>query len=291
MEVSTISVTPLSEVMGAEINGVDLSKPLGPSDVGVILEAFHTYQVLAVRDQRLSPAEQVRFSRYFGELEKPNNIEFAIAEEPHVLVLSNGMKDGKPIGVIDAGDYWHSDSSHRSKPSAVTILHAIKNPSRGGNTHFSNMHLAYEALPAEMQRRLEHLSGVHNSNKLKNKRVTVSAQRPGAREFYESRSDRPDVTHPLVRIHPVTKRKALFCSPRFTIAIADLPDGEGQALLEELFAHQTKPPFRYTHHYRDGDVVIWDNRCLIHLAGGGYRYPDVRVMHRTVVAGERTHVL
>lgn len=287
MSVATIEINPLSDVAGVEVKGVDLRQPLDAATFDLINEAFLRHHVLCVRGQRLSPADQVRFTRMFGVLEKPNNFEFVTAEDAHVLILSNGMKDGKPIGVIDGGDYWHSDSSHRNKPSALTVLHSVKNPSRGGDTHFANMHLAYEALSPQMKQRLEGLEGVHQSSKLKNTRVTISAQRPGAREFYETRSNRPDVYHPIVVHHPVTKRKALYVSPRFTIAIKGMADEEAQPLLDELFAHQVKPQFRYTHKYGEGDVVIWDNRCMIHLAGGGYRLPDVRIMHRTVVAGER----
>src|SRR5258706_11176031 len=142
-----ITVNPLSEVMAAEILGVDLSRPLDDGSFAKIEQAFHDHQVIAIRGQKISPQNQVAFTRRFGEIEPHNTTEFVIAETPQVLVLSNDMRDGKPIGVIDAGDYWHSDSSHRKIPSKATILHSLKNPSAGGDTLFANMYLAYEKLP------------------------------------------------------------------------------------------------------------------------------------------------
>jgi taurine dioxygenase len=196
------------------------------------------------------------------------------------------MKDGKPVGLIDGGDFWHSDSSHRDKPSMATILYAVKNPKEGGDTEFANMNAAYEALPPDVRERIAGLRGVHAVSKLKNKRVTVSARRPDGKDFYERQKSIPDQIWPLVRTHPVTGKKALYVSPRFTIGIAGLPDTEADELLDTLFAHQLRDEFVYRHRWRDRDLVIWDNRCVIHRATGGYSYPDVRTMHRTVVAGD-----
>jgi taurine dioxygenase len=282
-----LTVNPLSDVMGAEVLGADLSRPLDDAAFGQIQQAFHDHQVIAVRDQKLSPQAQVVFTERFGSLEPHNTTEFVIQDAPLVLIISNDMKDGKPIGVIDAGDFWHSDSSHRKIPSKATVLHSVKNPSAGGDTQFSNMYLAYETLPKDVQRRIEGLQGIHAASKLKNKRVEVSKERPGATDFYASRLDRPDVTHPIVMVHPVTGRKALYMSQRFTIGIPGIPEDEADELLDFLFAHQLKADFQYHHKWREGDVVMWDNRCVLHRAGGGYQYPDVRRLHKTVLAGDR----
>jgi len=281
-----MEVRKLGDVMGAEILGADLTR-LSNAEFATIRDAFYEHQVLAVRTQNLTPAKQLAFSRRFGALEDQLNAHYTVPDYPEVLVLSNDMKDGKPIGLIDGGDFWHSDSSHRDKPSMATILYAIKNPTTGGDTEFANMYAAYDALPEDMKRRIAGLKAVHAVSKLKNKRVTVSPRRPDGKDFYEIQKSLPDQFWPLVRIHPVTGKKALYVSPRFTIGIEGIGEKEADEILDYLFAHQVRSKFIYRHHWRDHDLVMWDNPSVIHRATGGFAYPDVRTMHRTVVAGDR----
>jgi taurine dioxygenase len=283
-----MDVRRVSAAMGAEIVDVDLND-LSDDAFGQIRDAFHAYQVIVIRGQSLTPAAQLDFSRRFGALEDQLNAHYTVPDYPEVLVLSNDMKDGKPVGLIDGGDFWHSDSSHRDMPSMATILYAVKNPDQGGDTEFANMYAAYEALPLEMKTRIADLKGVHAVSKLKNKRVTVSPRRPDGKDFYERQKSLPDQIWPLVRTHPVTGKKALYLSPRFTIGIAGLTEGEADEILDVLFAHQVRAEFVYRHRWRDRDLVMWDNRCVIHQAMGGYAYPDVRKMYRTVVAGDRPY--
>jgi taurine dioxygenase len=283
-----MNVRSVSAVMGAEIVDVDLND-LSDDAFGEIRDAFHAYQVIVIRDQNLTPAAQLDFSRRFGALEDQLNAHYTVPDYPDVLVLSNDMKDSKPVGLIDGGDFWHSDSSHRDNPSMATILYAVKNPSRGGDTEFANMYAAYEALPFEMKSRITGLKGIHAVSKLKNKRVTVSPRRPDGKDFYERQKSLPDQIWPLVRTHPVTGKKALYVSPRFTIGIAGLTEGEADEILDLLFAHQIRAEFVYRHRWRDHDLVMWDNRSVIHQATGGYTYPDVRKMYRTVIAGDRPY--
>ena len=283
----SIRVNPISSAMGAEIVGLDVVTQFDDEAFTMVEKAFHDHMMIAIRGQSLSPEAQIAFSRRFGPLEIQSNADYAAPGHPEVLIISNDLVDGKPVGLIDAGDYWHTDSQSRPIPSRATILHAIKNPNQGGDTLFANMYAAYDTLPYEVKQRISGLHGVNASSKLKNPRVVVSKRRPDADQFYASRLAKPDAIHPIVRVHPVTKRKSLYISPRFTIAIAELPDEEGQPLLDMLFAHQMRPEFRYDHEWRDGDLVMWDNRCLLHCASGGYAYPDVRRMHRTVIAGEK----
>ncbi len=272
--------------MGAEITGVDLDS-LSSDEFGLIRRAFHDHKVLAIRDQTLTPAAQIAFSRRFGALEDQLNAHYTIEGYPEVLVLSNDLRDGKPVGLVDGGDYWHSDSSHREFPSTATILFAVKNPSTGGDTEFADMTAAYEALFGEMKRRISALKGVHAVSKLKNKRVQVSPLRPDGEDFYRRQKGIPDQIWPLVRTHPVTGKKALYLSPRFTIGIEGMAEAEANEILDALFAHQIRPEFMYRHRWKDGDLVMWDNRCVIYRATGGFTYPDVRTMHRTVVAGDK----
>lgn len=285
-----MEVRKLGAAMGAEIIGVDLTT-LDDARFEKVREAFLAHQVIAVRDQLLTPAAQIAFSRRFGTLEDQLNAHFTVQDYPEVLVLSNDVKDGKPIGLIDGGDFWHSDSSHRDFPSMATILYAVKNPSSGGDTEFADMVAAYQALPAPMKALIAPLKGIHAVSKLKNKRVAVSPRRPDGKDFYERQKSLPDRVWPLVRTHPVTGRKALYLSPRFTIGIEGLSERDADDILDALFAHQIREEFVYRHKWRDRDLVMWDNRSVIHHATGGYAYPDVRTMHRTVVAGDRPYCL
>jgi taurine dioxygenase len=283
-----MKVNKIGKAAGAEILGADLRR-LSDEEFRAIKAAFLENHVIAIRDQTLLPGDLVSFSRRFGPLEDQLNAKYTLPDYPDVLILSNDMKDGKPIGLIDGGDYWHSDSSHREKPSTATILYSLKNPRHGGDTEFANMHLAYETLPDDLKRRIAGLKAIHAVSKMKNKRVIISERRPDWKDHYEQQKSIPDQVWPMVRTHPETGRKALYVSPRFTVGIEDMTEEEADPILDFLFEHQIRPDFVYRHKWQDGDLVIWDNRCVIHRGAGGYTYPDVRTMHRTVIAGERPY--
>lgn len=272
----------------AEITGVDLRDPSDALREDVH-QAILAHQVICVRDQKLSPLEQVSFTEFFGPLEWQENKQHAHPDHDKVLVLSNELRpDGTAVGVVDAGDFWHSDSSHHEEPVMYTILQSIRNPATGGDTEFCNMYAVYEALPAETKKKIEGRFGIHHVSKKLNPRTTISPSRPGAADFYEFQAKaRPEVRQPLVRTHDETGRQALYASPRFTLRIEDMDDAEAQPLLDELFAYVThkKRPYHYRHKYRDGDLVMWDNRCVLHRATGGYGLPEIRRMHRTTVIG------
>jgi taurine dioxygenase len=280
---------PLGEAGAAEIVGLDGSRPLDAATVSALKDAFVQYPILALRDQHLDPQAQAAFSRTFGELEEQINSAHVHPDDPYVLILSNEIRpDGTAVGVVDAGDFLHSDSSWSAEPVQTTILYAVKNPSRGGDTEFCNMYLVYDAIPPELKRRIEGRNAVHHISKSKNRRVAISASRPGAKEFYEKQAQElPEVVHPIVRTHPDSGRPALYISPRFTLRIEGLAPAESDEMLDALFALMKEPRFRYLHKWRDNDLVMWDNRCLTHRATGGYVLPDIRRMHRTTVSGDR----
>ena len=286
-----LTVNRMSSALGAEVIGADLTRPLDDATFGAIRQALLDHQMIAIRDQALAPDQQIAFSARFGRLEYPDNVRYRKHGHPQMMVLSNDRDaDGNPIGVPDAGDAWHSDLSFKPEPALCTLLHAIKLPSEGGDTEFANQYAAYEALPRATKHRLEGLRAIHTINKLRNPRITISTERPNAQAFYASQgAEHPDTAHPLVRTHPETKRKLLYVSPRFTIGIADIDEDQGQALLDELFDHQLRREFIYRHTWLPGDLVIWDNRCVNHLACGGYTYPDIRLMHRTTVLGDKPY--
>lgn len=284
--------SPVSEIVGAEVTGIDLSEPLDDDAVVTLRQALMDYQVLVIRDQILTPQQQVAFSEAWGDLETPANIEHTTEETPLVMILSNEIRpDGTAVGVVDGGDFWHSDSSHIAVPSMITILQSVKNPERGGDTEFCNMYAVYDALPDDLKRKIEGLYGIHHVSKTVNKRVTISPDRPGAKDFYETQAkERAEVIQPLVLTHPESGRKTLYCSPRFTIGIKDMDEADADPILDALFAYITdrERPYHYRHKYREHDLVMWDNRCLCHRAVGGYGLPDIRRMHRTVIGGDRT---
>ena len=282
----SLTVNPLSDALGAEALDADLSR-----DDAAIFDAVRgaliDHHMIAIRGQELSAAAQIAFSRRFGPVEEHDNRRYWLDGHSEILVLSNDLRDGEPIGVPDAGDAWHSDLSFKEIPALVTILFAVRLPDTGGDTDFTNLNAAYDALDDDVKARIDDLRGIHTVNKLRNPRVTIAGTRKDAEAFYRARDNR--VSHPLVRTHPETGRKSLYCSPRFTIGIEGMEDDEAQPLLDRLFAHQLRRGFRYRHKWRAGDVVMWDNRCVNHRAVGGYEYPDIRTMHRTTVLGDRPY--
>jgi taurine dioxygenase len=285
-----MKVSACDNNFGAVISGIDLHDP-SPELYKRVYQAFLDHQVIIVRDQTLTPLEQVALSERYGPLEWQENSQFAHPEHDKVLILSNEIRpDGTAVGVVDAGDFWHSDSSHHEKPVNMTMLQSVSNPATGGDTEFCNMYAVYDVLPEATRKKIEGRFGIHHVSKILNPRVTVSPSRPGAADFYESQAkERPEIRQPLVRTHDETGRQALYASPRFTLRIEDMDDAEAQPLLDELFSYVTdrKRPYHYRHKYRDGDLVMWDNRCVLHRATGGYGLPEIRRMHRTTVVGQK----
>jgi taurine dioxygenase len=286
----TLTVNKLSEIGAAEVIGLDCSRPLAPEQLAAVKQAFLENPVLAIRGQALGARQQGVFSRQLGPLETQEQKTYCHPDDGDVLILSNEIRpDGTAVGIVDAGDFWHSDSSHHEEPCRATILHAVRNPARGGDTEFCNMYMVYEALPDDLKRQVEGRYAIHHVSKTKNRRVTISPDRPGAKDYYERRvTETHEVRQPMVRTHPETGRQALYISPRFTIGIADMEEAEAQALLDRLFATFVRERrFQYRHKWRDGDLVMWDNRCVNHRACGGYGLPDIRRMHRTTIVGDR----
>lgn len=284
----TITLNEISPAGAAEIIGLNCAQPLDAQTVAAVRRAFLDYPILAFRNQLLSPQAQAEFSSLFGELEPQINTPYVTPENPYVLILSNEIRpDGSAVGIVDAGDFLHSDSSWSPTPVKATILYSVKNPEHGGDTEYCNMYAVYDALTPELRRAVEGRNAIHHVSKVKNKRVAVSPSRPGAKEFYEQQAaERPEVSQPMVRTHPETGRQALFISPRFTLRVEGMDEAASDALLDELFDLMKEPRFRYVHKWHDHDLVMWDNRCLTHRACGGYVLPDIRRMHRTTIQGD-----
>jgi len=280
---SSFQVAPFDGPLGAAIVGLDLSKPLGERDFARIHRAHLLYHVLVFRDQRITPAQQVAFSRRFGPLQIHVLRQFQLKEQPEVLVVSNIKENGQPLGLGDAGHYWHSDLSYKPIPSLGSMLHAQELPAEGGDTLFANQHLALERLPAHLLRAVE---GRHAEHSYLAKYAELQKRSPWRPTLTQAQIDEvPPAIHPVVRTHPETGRRALFVSEHFTTRIVGLPDDESRQLLDELFAASTREQFVYRHRWQPHDMVFWDNRSVMHLAAG---CPDDqrRRLYRTTIEGD-----
>jgi taurine dioxygenase len=269
--------------LGAEVVGLDLSRPLSAEDFARIHRAHLDHHVLVFRDQRITPDQQVEFSRRFGPLQIHVLQQFGLPGHPEVLIVSNIKENGKPIGLGDAGHFWHSDLSYKDKPSLGSMLHAQELPAEGGDTLFANMHAAYDALPTDLRDAVAELKAEHTYLARYAELQKRSPWRPNLTA--EQIAEVKPVVHPVVRTHPETGRKALFVSEHFTTRIVGVSDEESRALLDALFAHSVKPEFVYRHQWAERDMVFWDNRSLMHLAAGT---PDHlrRKLYRTTIEGD-----
>jgi len=277
-------VRTLVNTFAAEVVGLDLTKPLSDDDFERIHRAHLDHHVLVFRDQQITPEQQVAFSQRFGPLQIHVQRKFQLAGQPEVLIVSNIRENGEPIGLGDAGAFWHSDLSYKERPSLGSLLHAQILPAEGGDTLFADQHAAYEALPDTLKATV---SALHAEHSYLAKYEELRARSPWRPALTQAQLDevRP-VVHPVVRTHPETGRKALFVSEHFTTRIVGLPEDEGQALLAQLFAHSTQPAFTYRHEWKPGDMVFWDNRSVLHLAAGT---PDhlPRKLYRTTIEGDQ----
>jgi len=276
-------VRPFDAPVGAEVVGLDISKPINTEDFIRLHKAHLDHHVLVFRDQQITPQEHIDFSRRFGPLEIHVLHQFQLKNHPEILIVSNIKENGEPIGLGDAGVYWHSDISYKPNPSLGSLLHAQELPSEGGDTLFADQHLAWESLSPELQQRVLPLKAEHSYLA---KYEELRAKNPWRPKLSQAQIDQvAPAVQPVVRTHPETGRKALFVSEHFTTRIVGLPQGESDALLAELFAHSVKPEFVYRHQWAPHDLVFWDNRSLMHLAAGT---PDHlrRRLNRTTIVGD-----
>jgi alpha-ketoglutarate-dependent taurine dioxygenase len=274
-------VAPLSSSGGAAITGVDLSHPLSPEIKVQIQEAFRKHHFIAFPGQVLSREQQYAFAANFGEIEphggrNPQHKRHAVAH-----VISNLDGEGNPVdrSASPVSNYrWHTDKSYYSVPPMLTALYAVELPPQGGDTEFANSAMGYAALPDETKSRIAGLRVVFYWG--------AGARQPDATPRLEAvLREHPSVDHPLVRTHPETGEKALYLGNHAS-HILGMPEKEGRALLDALLDHTTRPRFVYAHRWCKGDLVIWDNRCLLHRAVANYdigRYR--RILHRSVVRG------
>ncbi|MDD9906582.1 MAG: TauD/TfdA family dioxygenase [Rhodospirillaceae bacterium] len=272
----------LSDALAAEIEGVDLSQPIDGTMKDAIYDALLQHHVLVFRDQTLTREQQGTFATNYGELEGHVGRLRNGERYPVINDITNIQPDGKKVPeLVNRGpNHWHTDKSYHEIPSAITMLHGKQVPSKGGETLFANMRLAYEALPPDMKARVDDLKVVHSweANR-KNVGETPATE--------DQKRERPPVTHPLIRTHPDTGTKALYIGTHID-KIVDMSRADSDALVEELMEHSIQPQFRYDHAWRQGDLVMWDNRSLMHRGNTNYDMAnESRVLQRTVIIGTK----
>jgi taurine dioxygenase len=273
----SLTVTPLSPALGAQISGVDLSRELDAPVRDAIEQALLKHQVLFFRAQPITPAQQAGFAAHFGDLHihpiYPN-----VPDTPQVLILDTAVTDVRDNAV------WHTDVTFLPTPALGAVLSAKQLPAYGGDTLWASGIAAFEALSAPLQRMLDGLSATHDFTKSFPLERFGSTPEDLAR-WEATRRNNPPLSHPVVRTHPVSGRKALFVNEGFTTRINELSEHESDALLRLLFAHATRPEFSIRWRWQENDVAFWDNRVTQHYAVDDYR-PQRRVMHRATVLGD-----
>jgi alpha-ketoglutarate-dependent taurine dioxygenase len=265
----------LSAAGGVAITGIDLAEPLASELKGRILGAFRDHHVVVFPGQALTREQQYVYARKFGEVEPHGGCESGNKRYAVAHVISNLDKDGNPVDRSSSpvSNYrWHTDKSYHAVPPLLTMLYAVELPPSGGDTEFANTSMGYAALPEETKRRIAGM------------RVVFCWGAGGGKSVMAMHED-PPIDHPLVRTHPDTGHKALYLGNHAS-HIRGMPEAEGAGLLDELLEHATQRQFVYVHRWRKGDLVMWDNRCLLHRAVANYDMEKYRrVMHRSVVRG------
>lgn len=287
-----IEIVPADAPLGHEIRGVDLAGEIDPASFAAIEAAYDRYGVVVFRGQSLSPERQIAFSRRFGPLDRYVLERYNHKDWPEVFVISNIVENGEPIGMADAGRYWHTDMWLTRNPPRGSILHALEVPVRDGeplgDTWFASTAAAYDALPADMKRKLDGLTAIFSTEKYLafRARTNRDIDKPSGQASQSALQQlgSGDIEHPLVKVHPRSGRKCLYLCEGVISRVVGLEPAESDELVGFLERHVVRPEFVYRHRWRVGDVVMWDNRSCLHKATGDFELPLRRLMHRTTLA-------
>lgn len=275
--------------LGHEIRGLDLRR-LDDATFAEIEQTFDRYGVIVISGQDLTPQEQVAFSKRFGSLDRFVLDRFNLPELPEIFVVSNILEDGRPIGMGDAGRYWHSDMWVSETPPRGSLLYAREVPHRNGepvgDTLFASTAHAYDTLAEELRQRIENLSAVFSSAKYADYVGHSKVKDVHTREIVAAREKVKDreITHRLVRRHPRTGRKCLYVVEGVISRIVGMGEDESEALVQQLLQHVVRPEVVHRHRWRVGDLVLWDNYSAMHCAIGDFEWPERRLMHRTTLS-------
>lgn len=280
-----LNVIPSGAALGAEVSGLDLSKPLDVEMLGALKAAWDKHLVLVFRNQNLTDPQLIAFSRNFGELDPPGPNPYGapfLPEFPELNVISNVRDDqGHPIGNLGAGEaVWHADMTYVENPPKAAILYALEIPVGQGDTYFANMVTAYEELPDELKAAAESKSAIHDAA-----HNSAGMLRKGYEEVSDVRRT-PGAHHPLVRRDPATSRRALFLGRRPHAYVLGMDPGESGALLDRLWAHATRPDYAWSHKWQPGDLLMWQNLWVLHRRDG-FDPSARRILHRTQIKGDQ----
>ncbi len=278
-----LELRPITQGIGTEVLGIDVTKPISDKDFDRIYDAWIDTTILLIRGQDMTPDQHVDFTSRFGEVFAYTRSKFNEQERPEILVLSNITKDGKPIGSPYSGRVWHSDGAYLENPPAGSMLYAREVPPVGGDTWFGNMFGAYEALPEETKERIEDLKVVISRVR---SRPYNYPDRPAPTE--KERAEWADVSHPMVRVHEVSGRKALNVGGNVPWRIEGMSEDESTPLITFLQEVAVLPRFTYRHRWQVGDIILWDNRSAMHRATPYDETRTRRLMHRTTINGARS---
>ena len=273
-------IGPLNADFGVAVDGVRLAELA--SDGPALLDLLNVHGLVAVRGCEFTEEQLVAFSAVFGEVFVHYVGEYLSPRQPAIMYLSNNVVDGKPLGAPNNGIYWHSDQIFRERPLMATLLYGHEVPGSGGNTEFADMRAAFNALDPAMQARLLPLTAVHSFRR-SYERNYIRAKPLSAADIAAN----PDVVHPVVRTHPVTGAQSLFLDPDSVTEIVGLSAAESEALLAQLYDWAFQPRFVYSHAWVEKELVVWDNRCLMHRATSYDASMHRRLMWRTQVKGDR----
>ena len=271
-------ITPLTAHTGAEIHGVDLSRPIDADTHATLNRAFADHHVLVIRNQRFEPDDFLTAVQVFGELQPHDKKEMHVPGYPQMYYVSN--EQDVPGKRYISGETYHTDHSNHPAPPKATILYPVSLPSSGGDTQYFNMHEAYDDLPEATKQRIDGLKAVH---------VYLSKYSPRELRPLSAESMKtlpPPGVHPLVRRHPDNGRRALYLNPVRIESIEGMPDDEALDLVAELMAHATQSKYEYRHQWHYGDMVIWDNRSVVHKANPDYDMAERRYLYRLMLKGE-----
>jgi taurine dioxygenase len=275
---STIQVQPIGYALGAKVTNVDLSQPLSPQDLQTIQAAWTQHVVLVFPNQQLDPEKLIAFTRHFGELDNYETQPFnRHPEHDEVMLLSNKPLNGKIPAGASNGQNWHTDLSYTLRPAKATMVYCIEKPSVGGDTMFANMYAVYDSLSPKLREFLDGLEGINDVGLISPRRD------PAILEAFKRLN--PPVIHPAVRVHPESGRRALYVNERVR-SFVGMTEAESKPLIKFLCDYSVLPRFVYRHQWSVGDLVLWDNRCAIHLAVGDYNPAEYRHMIRTSTMGE-----
>src|SRR5438105_3639215 len=286
-----MKVIPSGESLGAAIEGMDLARPLPPAELEGVLRALGQYGVVRFPRQELTGRELRDFSAQLGDLEiNVGSQGYQEPDVPEVMILSNIVENGRPIGLADAGQGWHTDMSYSRMIAFANVLYGIKIPKRNGTalgaTQFANTQAAYGDLPADVKQKLENKTVLHDFNKFwEMMRREKGSKRPALTEA--QRKSKPPVSHPVFLKHPLTGNKVLYANPGYAVRINELPEKESDEMLEFLFRHQLQPKYIYTSHWEERDVLVWEDIGTIHNAVADYGPHEHRLVKRCQVMANR----